>query len=312
MLIPPYSTFSNTNTNSNDDSVLIKRTPRVTRSSSCDTFSTAALNATTTPLQRAPPISSVPEPINYSSIKITLCGISSILVPQLPETQTIGNAIQTLYSEQVENSSNVAYDAVPDQCNWNDTGIKLFENNENLYDPFHSSIELVHQPHTSSRLNQSSTTISDRSPNITTNNSRNSSFEVLTNVISNFLTPSFSLPSKKRKFIIERPHGKSLTSMDAIYKINQNEKRSRRKPKTLTKPTFETFDVEEASNDTNANVMPMISCHSHVPYIPSQMPYSTQIHAPYGYNQSLKDFYSYSITHYMLSLQSRNSQWILC
>ncbi|CAF4559853.1 unnamed protein product [Rotaria magnacalcarata] len=289
MLIPPYSTFSNTNTNSNDDSVLIKRTPRVTRSSSCDIFSTAALNATTTPLQRAPRISSVPEPINYSSIKITLCGISSILVPQLPETQTIGNAIQTLYSEQVENSSN-----------------------ENLYDPFNSSIELVHQPHTSSRLNQSSTTISDRSPNITTNNSRNSSFEVLTNVISNFLTPSFSLPSKKRKFIIERPHGKSLTSMDAIYKINQNEKRSRRKPKTLTKPTFETFDVEEASNDTNANVMPMISCHSHVPYIPSQMPYSTQIHAPYGYNQSLKDFYSYSITHYMLSLQSRNSQWILC
>ncbi|CAF1143463.1 unnamed protein product [Rotaria magnacalcarata] len=298
MLIPPYSTFSNTNTNSNDDSVLIKRTPRVTRSSSCDTFSTAALNATTTPLQRAPPISSVPEPINYSSIKITLCAI--------------GNAIQTLYSEQVENSSNVAYDAVPDQCNWNDAGIKLFENNENLYDPFNSSIELVHQPHISSRLNQSSTTISDRSPNITTNNSRNSSFEVLTNVISNFLTPSFSLPSKKRKFIIERPHGKSLTSMDAIYKINQNEKRSRRKPKTLTKPTFETFDVEEASNDTNANVMPMISCHSHVPYIPSQMPYSTQIHAPYGYNQSLKDFYSYSITHYMLSLQSRNSQWILC
>ncbi|CAF2073330.1 unnamed protein product [Rotaria magnacalcarata] len=79
MLIPPYSTFSNTNTNSNDDSVLIKRTPRVTRSSSCDTFSTAALNATTTPLQRAPPISSVPEPINYSSIKITLCDMSEQL-----------------------------------------------------------------------------------------------------------------------------------------------------------------------------------------------------------------------------------------
>ncbi|CAF1386526.1 unnamed protein product [Rotaria magnacalcarata] len=117
MLIPPSSTFSNTNTNSNDDSVLTKRTPRVTRSSSCDTFSTA----------------------------------------------------------------DVAYDAVPDQCNWNETGIKLFENNENLYDPFNSSIELVHQPHTSSRLNQSSTTISDRSANITTDNSRNSSVEVLTN-----------------------------------------------------------------------------------------------------------------------------------
>ncbi|CAF2218073.1 unnamed protein product [Rotaria magnacalcarata] len=79
MLIPPYSTFSNTNTNSNDDSVLIKRTPRVTRSSSCDIFSTAALNATTTPLQRAPRISSVPEPINYSSIKITLCDMSEQL-----------------------------------------------------------------------------------------------------------------------------------------------------------------------------------------------------------------------------------------
>ncbi|CAM4777205.1 unnamed protein product [Rotaria magnacalcarata] len=193
MLIPPSSTFSNTNTNSNDDSVLTKRTPRVTRSSSCDTFSTAGdSECTTTPLQRAPRISSVLEPINYSSIKITQCdmseqlsiydqGSSSILVPHLPESQMIGNAIQTLFSEQVENSSNVAYDAVPDQCNWNETGIKLFENNENLYDPFSSSIELVHQPHTSSRLNQSSTTISDRSANITTDNSRNSSFEVLTN-----------------------------------------------------------------------------------------------------------------------------------
>ncbi|CAM4845992.1 unnamed protein product, partial [Rotaria magnacalcarata] len=216
----------------------------------------------------------------------------------------------------------VAYDAVPDQCNWNDTGIKLFENNENLYDPFNSSIELVHQPHTSSRLNQSSsTTISDRSANRTTDNSRNSSFEVLTNVISNFVTRSFSSLSKKRKFIIERPHGESLTSMDAIYKINQKEKtrnpprllqRKQQKPgkrqrngitfmkvlqdgpKTLTKPTFETFDAEEASNDTNANVMSMISCHSNVPYRPSPMPYSTQIHAPYGYNQSLKGFYSYA------------------
>ncbi|CAF2127165.1 unnamed protein product [Rotaria magnacalcarata] len=179
MLIPPSSTFSNTNTNSNDDSVLTKRTPRVTRSSSCDTFSTADMS---------------------EQLSIYDQGSSSILVPHLPETQNfssislvIGNAIQTLYSEQVENSSSklmenklsnllhyfldVAYDAVPDQCNWNETGIKLFENNENLYDPFNSSIELVHQPHTSSRLNQSSTTISDRSANITTDNSRNSSVE---------------------------------------------------------------------------------------------------------------------------------------
>ncbi|CAF2070682.1 unnamed protein product [Rotaria magnacalcarata] len=176
MLIPPSSTFSNTNTNSNDDSVLTKRTPRVTRSSSCDTFSTADMS---------------------EQLSIYDQGSSSILVPHLPESQMIGNAIQTLFSEQVENSSSklmenklsnllhyfldVAYDAVPDQCNWNETGIKLFENNENLYDPFSSSIELVHQPHTSSRLNQSSTTISDRSANITTDNSRNSSFEVLTN-----------------------------------------------------------------------------------------------------------------------------------
>ncbi|CAF3326186.1 unnamed protein product [Rotaria socialis] len=148
-----------------------------------------ALDATTTPLQPAPHMS--------EQLPIYDHGCSSILVSQLPEIQMIGNAIQTLYSEQVENLSNVAYDAVPDQCNWNDTGIKLFENNENLYDPFNPSIELVHQPHASSRLNQSSTTISDRSANITTDNSRNSCFEVVTNVISNFLTPSFLSPSKK-------------------------------------------------------------------------------------------------------------------
>ncbi|CAF3032898.1 unnamed protein product [Rotaria socialis] len=67
-----------------------------------------------------------------------------------------------------------------------------------------------------------------------------------------------------------------------------------RKPKPLTKPTFVTFDDEDASNDTNANMMPMISCHSNVPYIPPQMPYSTQMPAPYGYNQSLNAFYSYA------------------
>ncbi|CAF1473829.1 unnamed protein product [Rotaria magnacalcarata] len=357
MLIPPSSTFSNTSTNSKDDSVLIKHTPRVTRSSSCDTFSTEALNATTTPLQQAPRISSVPEPINYSSGENTQCdiseqlpiydqGTSSILVPQLPESQNcssislvVHNAMQTLYSEQVENLSDVAYDAVSDQCNWNDTGFTLFENNENLYDPLNSSIELVHQQHTPSRLNQSSTTISDLSANIRTDNSRNSSFEVLTNVISSFLTPSFSSPSKKRKFIIERPHGESLTSMDAIYKINQKEKRKLknkkststaskeatktrkipakrgRKPKTLTKPTFETLDVEEASNDTNANIMPMISCHSNVPYIPPQMPYSTQIPAPYGYNQSLNAFYSYApspITCYRCNQEILNGSYTKC
>ncbi|CAF4563865.1 unnamed protein product, partial [Rotaria magnacalcarata] len=99
MLIPPSSTFSNTSTNSKDDSVLIKHTPRVTRSSSCDNFSTAALNATTTLLQQAPRISSVPEPINYSSGESTQCdiseqlpiydqGTSSISMPQLPENQS--------------------------------------------------------------------------------------------------------------------------------------------------------------------------------------------------------------------------------
>ncbi|CAF4528475.1 unnamed protein product [Rotaria socialis] len=197
-------------------------------------------------------------------------GCSSILVSQLPEIQNfssislvIGNAIQTLYSEQVENLSNVAYDAVPDQCNWNDTGIKLFENNENLYDPFNPSIELVHQPHASSRLNQSSTTISDRSANITTDNSRNSCFEVVTNVISNFLTPSFLSP------------------------MGENQKH-------LSNPRLRHSTSKRLSSDTNANIMPMISCHSNVPYIPPQMPYSTQIHAPYGYNQSLNDFYSYA------------------
>ncbi|CAF2095220.1 unnamed protein product [Rotaria magnacalcarata] len=308
------------------------------------------LNATTTLLQQAPRISSVPEPINYSSGESTQCdiseqlpiydqGTSSISMPQLPENQMVHNAMQTLYSEQVENLSNVAYDAVPDQCNWNDNGFTLFENNENLYDPFNSSIELVHQQHTPSRLNQSSTTISDLSANIRTDNSRNSSFEVLTNVISSFLTPSFSSPSKKRKFIIERPHGESLTSMDAIYKIDQKEKRRLknkkstsaaskeatktrktpakrgRKPKPLTKPTFVTFDDEDASNDTNANMMPMISCHSNVPYIPPQMPYSTQMPAPYGYNQSLNAFYSYaqsSITCYRCNQEILNGSYTKC
>ncbi|CAF5217444.1 unnamed protein product [Rotaria magnacalcarata] len=88
-----------------------------------------------------------------------------------------------------------------------------------------------------------------------------------------------------------------------------------RKPKPLTKPTFVTFDDEDASNDTNANMMPMISCHSNVPYIPPQMPYSTQMPAPYGYNQSLNAFYSYaqsSITCYRCNQEILNGSYTKC
>ena len=52
--------------------------------------------------------------------------------------------------------------------------------------------------------------------------------EVVTSVINNLMTSS-EPPRSKRKRMIERPFGESLTSMDAILKINQKENQTRKR-----------------------------------------------------------------------------------
>ena len=69
---------------------------------------------------------------------------------------------------------------------------------------------------------------------------------MLTNVIGNFLTPSLPSPTEKRKLIVERPHGESLTSVDALCKINQKEKRSFKRKKYTSAVAKEATKIRKA------------------------------------------------------------------
>ena len=58
-----------------------------------------------------------------------------------------------------------------------------------------------------------------------------SPLKILTNVISGFLALSVPYSTEKRKFVLEQPYGKSLTSVEALQKINQMEKTTLKRKK---------------------------------------------------------------------------------
>lgn len=133
----------------------------------------------------------------------------------------------------------------------------------NSYNPLNSSIESMDRPHLSSQLNQSSVTTSDRLANLRTNNPRSNSLEAITNVINNFLAPSFTSPHEKRRFALERPHGESLTSIEALHKINQKEKRSLKRKKAtaaakkatkITKAPTKRYDIHESDRSESFDI----------------------------------------------------------
>ena len=73
------------------------------------------------------------------------------------------------------------------------------------------------------------------------NNVKRNSLQVLTNVISDFLTPAAIATTDKRKLRLDRPYGESLTTTEALHKIQQKENQTlKRKKPAATKGTSET------------------------------------------------------------------------
>jgi hypothetical protein len=64
------------------------------------------------------------------------------------------------------------------------------------------------------------------------------SLEILSDVIGTFLTPKIPTSPAKGRKRIERPHGESLTTIEALHRIQQKEAQTAKKKKTTTvKPT---------------------------------------------------------------------------
>lgn len=66
--------------------------------------------------------------------------------------------------------------------------------------------------------------------------------QAMTNVINNFMS-NVEQPVRKKKKMIDRPYGESLTSMDALLKVNEkeNQKKRRTKAKASGRKQYVTF-----------------------------------------------------------------------
>lgn len=62
----------------------------------------------------------------------------------------------------------------------------------------------------------------------------NNALHAMTNVINNFMS-NVDQTTTKRKRVIERPYGESLTSIDALLRVN--EKESKKKKRATSKRT---------------------------------------------------------------------------
>lgn len=58
------------------------------------------------------------------------------------------------------------------------------------------------------------------------------SLEVLTNVISGFLTPSVAAVTDKRRHRLDRPYGESLTTVEALQKVQEKENKAQKRKKS--------------------------------------------------------------------------------
>jgi hypothetical protein len=64
-------------------------------------------------------------------------------------------------------------------------------------------------------------------------NSSRSSLDILTTVISNFLTPTVTATTDKRKHRLDRPYAESLTTVEALKKIQEKETRAQKRKKPV-------------------------------------------------------------------------------
>ena len=65
----------------------------------------------------------------------------------------------------------------------------------------------------------------------TSNNNERNSLEILTTVISDFLTPAGTTTTDKPKRRLDRPYGESLTTIEALHKIQEQENHMRKRKK---------------------------------------------------------------------------------
>ena len=56
--------------------------------------------------------------------------------------------------------------------------------------------------------------------------------EILTTVINDFLTPAGTTTTDKPKRRLDRPYGESLTTVEALHKIQKQENRIRKRKKS--------------------------------------------------------------------------------
>ncbi|CAF4569986.1 unnamed protein product [Rotaria sp. Silwood2] len=283
LLIPPSSsTCSSTQLESNDDIGLLNhRNCRLNQPHSVQATLSGLLD--------------IPVCLNGNDHHASL---SSILMPQsteiqnCPSTSTVfGQAMRTLYSFALDDASYV---------NFGPPG--LISNGITMLGSHEQSLNAVSMV------------------NIDTAPAQPNPLEAITNAINGFLTPSVPLSNEKRRFVLERPYGESLTSVEALRKVNEKEKfdfkrkkrtsiareerkksekvRSKRgrKPTNRAKKNLELMHFDELSNENDPTRASIIySQQTTSSCVPSTVPYFTQADVNLHFNQTVNNPYSYPL-----------------
>jgi hypothetical protein len=102
----------------------------------------------------------------------------------------------------------------------------------------------VQQPLAYNDIRQTSTTRSSNSVEDVAVQPRRSSLEVITDVISGFLTSTAHTTVNKRKHRLDRPYGESLTNVEALKKIQEKENKTQKRKKAKES----TMDTERSQS----------------------------------------------------------------
>ncbi|CAF3921992.1 unnamed protein product [Rotaria sp. Silwood1] len=224
---PPALSSSDAPSNFIDDIGLSNRSVlRPTRSLSCTALSTDALAATTTPLQQPNLISSF---AMTDDALTTTDDISSNLPISLSSNdfrdlsssmvQSTKSKNRSFTSSILEEVNQILYSQPVDPCD--NSLLSIDANAKSQQDISSPIIQPIEPPKTLSSIEDPSK-----------NNSRNS-LEVLTSVISSFLTPTVTANTDKKKHRLDRPYGESLTTVEALNKVQEKENQTRKRKKAV-------------------------------------------------------------------------------
>ncbi|CAF1524853.1 unnamed protein product [Adineta steineri] len=199
LFVPPTSSSSDPQSDSTDDIALVNQPiSRLTRSLSCAEFSIDALTATTTPLQR-------------SSLMLSSTTNDCLSMPNISSDLTLCSSLNNSY----------------------DLPSSTTQPNISQNRPLISSIlDEVNQTLYPQQTDHCDNNISPVDSNLTKNAQRNS-LDILTTVIADFLTPTVTADTEKRKHRVDRPYGESLTTIEALSKVQEKENKSRKRKKPV-------------------------------------------------------------------------------